>query len=96
MSDWATYFAWLDEQPCTPNGLLVRNQEGEVRNVPRPGMAEFRTRLSLPALSVGPKPLEYRRRRRRSVPTGMLRLKLDEMEVRMRASDREAAELEAR
>jgi hypothetical protein len=37
------YLAWLDEQPCTPNGILVRTRKGETRNVPRPSLAQFLT-----------------------------------------------------
>jgi hypothetical protein len=79
------FFDRYDEEPQRRGGGFVVGV--------KPLKGEFRSRL--PNLSVGKKPLEYRSRRR-SVPTAMLRLKLDEMEVRMRASDREAAELEAR
>jgi hypothetical protein len=80
------FFDRYDEQPARRGGGLV------VSVTPLKG--EFRSRL--PVLSKGPKALERRARRRRSVPTATLRLQLDELEVRMRASDREAAELEAR
>jgi hypothetical protein len=37
------FFDWLDEAPCTPNGLLVRTPRGETRNVARDVFAqEFR------------------------------------------------------
>jgi hypothetical protein len=37
------FFDWLDEAPCTPNGVLVRTPRGETRNVPREVIArEFR------------------------------------------------------
>jgi hypothetical protein len=44
------FFDWLDQQPCTSDGVLVRTANGETRNVPR-GLArqafEFRTRGSI-------------------------------------------------
>ena len=40
------YFAWLDEQPQCPEGLLVRTP-GETRCVPFPSPAEFRSRSEL-------------------------------------------------
>jgi hypothetical protein len=41
------FFDWLDEQPCTSNGVLVRTPRGETRNVPR-GLIlqEFRARAA--------------------------------------------------
>jgi hypothetical protein len=37
------FFDWLDEAPCTPNGVLVRTPRGETRNLPRDVFAqEFR------------------------------------------------------
>jgi hypothetical protein len=37
------FFDWLDEAPCTPNGVLVQTPQGEVRNVSREVAArEFR------------------------------------------------------
>jgi hypothetical protein len=39
------FFAWLDEVPCTGNGVLVRTPKGETRNVSRDAVAgEFRSR----------------------------------------------------
>jgi hypothetical protein len=41
------FFDWLDEQPCTSNGVLVRGPRGEMRNVshdPARQAFEFRTR----------------------------------------------------
>jgi len=37
------FLDWLDEAPCTSNGVLVRTPRGETRNVPRDVFAqEFR------------------------------------------------------
>jgi hypothetical protein len=37
------FFDFLDEAPCTANGVLVRTARGETRNVPRSVFAqEFR------------------------------------------------------
>ena len=39
------FFAWLDEEPCTSNGVLVKTPTGETRNISRDlPLAEFRTR----------------------------------------------------
>ena len=41
------FFDWLDEQPCTSNGVLVRTANGETRNVSRAlarQVFEFRSR----------------------------------------------------
>jgi hypothetical protein len=42
-----TFYDWLDEVPCTSNGILVRTPAGETRNVPRGVFAqEFRSRVA--------------------------------------------------
>jgi hypothetical protein len=53
-------------------------------------LGEFRSRM--PTLSKGPKPLEYRSRKRRR-STAELAMQLDEMAVRMQAEDRKLREL---
>jgi hypothetical protein len=75
------FFDRYDEQPQRRGGGFVASIKP---------LGEFRSRL--PALSKGPKPLEYRSRKRRR-RTAEVALQLDEMAVRMQAEDRRLREL---
>jgi hypothetical protein len=80
------FAARYDEQPTRRRGGAVTFMGTK---------AEYRARYGkMPALSKGPKPLEYRsKKKRRRFSTTQRLMQLDEMEVRAQAQDRKLREL---